>query len=305
MTKIGIIGFGKVGNHIAYDLAIRKLADEIAIIDLFENSQIKSTVEGDIYDILHAVAGETDVNIHLSDYEDIKDSDMIIITAGKARAQNGTESRLDLAKFNTSLIKDIAHKLKSFNGVVITISNPLDVMNYVFWKESGLDRKKVIGSSGELDSARFIHLLSEELKEKPTNVMAYVLGEHGDDQVPIFSRIGLHGKTPNLSPEQKENLRKDLVSASKVVVDNKGATWFAPSHHTANLVEAIVKDSGRLMICSVILQGEYGISDISLGVPVKIGAEGIEHIDIWQLDSQESTALKNASEKLKKFISEV
>ena len=166
-----------------------------------------------------------------------------------------------------------------------------------FIQQQGFSREKVIGSGGQLDSSRLRIVLGHPEKE----VEAYVLGEHGEDQVPILSRVKINGIQQSYSATEKENIRQKIKETAIMVIQKKGATVFAPASNTADMVEAILKDQHKLMICSANLQGEYRLEKISLGVPVILGKNGIEKIEEWNLEEEELSQLQEAGRKLKEM----
>ncbi len=291
--KISIIGTGRLGGLIAFLIADRGLADELVLIDVN-----KSHAEGQALDLRHAFfKSGKDIKISAGNYAAAKGSQIVIITAGKPRTAT-TASRSELMTENAKIIRQIAKELKTHckDAVLITTTNPVDPINYLLWKETGFDRSKVIGFGGLLDSGRLGAILLEELK---TTLSCDVIGEHGENMVPLFSRL----KVP-LSAEQKEKIKKQLLSSAKGVIEKKGATEYGPASHLLRIAEAIVKDKKETLPCSCILEGEYGIKDVSLGAPAIIGKKGIEKIEEWQLDKEETEILKKAGEKVQKEINQ-
>ncbi|VVB61289.1 Malate dehydrogenase [uncultured archaeon] len=286
--KISIIGTGRLGGLIAFLVADRGLADELVLIDVN-----KDHAEGQALDLRHAFlkAGKN-IKISSGDYAAAKGSQIVIVTAGKPRTA-ATSSRSELLAENAKIIRQISKEIKShcFGAVLITTTNPVDPINYILWKETGSDRSKIIGFGGLLDSGRLGAILSEEIK---TTFSYEVMGEHGENMVPLFTRLKVH-----LSGEQKEKIRSRLLGSAKEVIEKKGATEYGPASHILRIVEAITGDKKETLPCSCILEGEYGISDVSLGVPAIIGKEGIEKIEEWRLDSQEAEMLKKAAEKVR------
>jgi malate dehydrogenase len=208
------------------------------------------------------------------------------------------KDRLVLAETNIKIISSIIQEIKKYYpyAVIITITNPMDLINH-FIHRQGFPREKVIGSGGQLDSSRFRIALGFPEQE----VEAYILGEHGEDQVPIFSRVMIEGRKSSFSPEEKLKIKEKIRQAALTVIQKKGATVFAPAAATADMVEAIIKDQKRLLLCSVNLKGEYGLTDVSLGVPVILGRKGIERIEEWELEKEELEQLQEAGRKLKEL----
>lgn len=290
--KISIIGSGRLGGLIAFLIADRGLADEIVLIDVN-----KALAEGQALDLRHAFlkAGKG-VKIRAGNYADTAGSKIVIITAGKPRTA-AMASRAELLLDNARIIKQIAGGIKPYckGAVLITTTNPTDAINYLLWKETGFDRSKVIGFGGLLDSARLKAIISEELDVPVTSVSCEVLGEHGEGMMPLFSRVKINGKGAALSADMKEKIRSRLLGIAKEVIEKKGATEYGPASNLLRIVEAIAKDKKEALLCSCVLQGEYWISDVSLGVPAVIGEGGIERVEEWRLSSEETELLKKAS----------
>lgn len=210
------------------------------------------------------------------------------------------KSRLQLLEVNARIIKDVATRLKGARSdcVFITLTNPLDLINYLAWRTLGRDRRYVIGSSGQLDSARLRAVIAKWLSVPVLDVEAYVIGEHGDRQVPLFGRVRVRGVVKTFSEELQREIRAELRDYALEVVQKKGATVYAPAANTAEMVEAILKDWSKLCCCSLVLQGEYGLSDISIGVPAVLGRGGANIVE-WNLTSEERDALHSGARELR------
>lgn len=295
MAKITVIGTGGVGACIAFELAHRALCRELVLIDIVTN-----LAEGNAMDISHATQA---VQVKAGSYKDMADSDIVIVTAGRPRSPD-MKSRLELASFNAGIIKNIAEEIRQYapKSIVITLTNPVDTMNYMMYRHTGFERSRVIGFSGELDSARFRTIIAPN---KPQDIEAYVMGEHGDSQVPVFSRLRQKEKFLILSKEEKEELIKKCRNSSTEVISRKGATVFAPAHHTISMVEAILWDKMKLMMCSAVLDGEYGQSGLSIGVPCIIGKKGILKVEEWKLPQDEQKMFIDSVLNLKSSIREL
>ncbi|MBU4246483.1 MAG: malate dehydrogenase, partial [Nanoarchaeota archaeon] len=202
---------------------------------------------------------------------------------------------------NAKIIKGIADEIKAHSkgAILITTTNPIDAINYVLWKETGFAREKIIGFGGLLDSSRFKAMVSEELNIPANSIVCEVLGEHGENMTPLFSRMTIDGKSTALSSEQTEKIRIQLLGTAKTVIEKKGATEYGPTSQLLRIVDAIVNNKKEVLLCSCVLQGEYGLSDVSIGAPAVIGARGIEKIEVWQIDSDELERLRRAGEKIK------
>jgi malate dehydrogenase len=296
MTKISLIGAGNLGSFIAYEIASRNLAEEIVLVDI-----LKDLAEGQAMDIQQSLVNQNKTKVISGDYDKIKDSEIVVIIAGKARTPEMND-RLQLASINIKIMNSILKEIKEHapNSTIITVSNPMDILNHYIYQQ-GWAKEKVIGFGGQLDSARFKVTLGYPEQE----IEGYVLGEHGEGQVPIFSKVKIDNELKEFSEEEKQKIKNQSRSCAQEVISKKGATVFAPASNVADMVEAIVKDQKKLMICSTNLTGEYNINDVSLGVPVILGKNGIEEVQVWDLAEDEFAALNKAAEKLKAFYEEI
>ncbi|MCS7096644.1 MAG: malate dehydrogenase [Nitrososphaerota archaeon] len=301
MRKIAVIGVGSLGSCIAYEIANRGLADELVLIDIFKN-----LAEGNAADISQAIAFRSNTSVFAGDYYDAKDAEVVVISAGKPRTPE-MKSRLELLQVNKSIIADVAQNLRKMENepTVITLTNPVDVMNYILWRYSGFPREKVIGSAGMLDSARFRHVLSRKYSVPVLDVEAYVIGEHGDNQAPVFSKVRIKGEEKTFMKSEKTAIIEELKKTALDVISKKGATIYAPADNTVNMIECIVNDEKKLCICSAILDGEYGLRELSIGVPAILGRGGIREILKWQLDEEEKSTFYSGAEAIRKAIESV
>ncbi|MCS7115342.1 MAG: malate dehydrogenase [Candidatus Bathyarchaeota archaeon] len=301
MCKIAVIGVGNLGSCIAYEIANRGLAKQLILIDV-----IRDLAEGNAADIAQAIAFKSNAEVSAGDYSDLKDADVIVVAAGKPRTPE-MKSRLELLQVNRKIIVDVAQNLKAVESepVIITLTNPVDVMNYILWKCSGFSRERVIGSAGMLDSARFRHVLSKKHAVPVLDVEAYVIGEHGDNQVPVFSMAKFRGRKVTFTEKEKAEIIGDLKMSALNVISKKGATIYAPTNNTVNMVESIVKGKGELCVCSAILDGEYGLKDLSIGVPAILGKEGVKEILEWNLSENEKKVFYRGAEEIKKAINSI
>jgi malate dehydrogenase len=296
--KVSVIGVGNLGSCIAYEVANRGLADEIVLIDV-----VRDIADGNAIDIGQAIAFRNNTNVYSGDYYDAEDSHVIVIAAGKPRTPE-IKTRLELLNVNRRIILDVAQKIKSLRGepIIITLTNPVDVMNYFMWKYTGFPRERVIGSAGMLDSARFRQILSRKYGVPVLEVEAYVIGEHGENQVPVFSMVKIRGEPKRFTETEKNEIIDELKRSALAVISKKGATVYAPANNTVNMIEAVLRDEGKLCICSAILNGEYGVRDVSIGVPVKLSGEGIEKIFEWELNEEEKKLFHLGAESVRKAI---
>lgn len=296
MTKVSVVGAaGTVGAATAYSLALRDIVDELVLVDIPDKED--DTV-GQAADVNHGVAYDSNTRTRQGSYADTAGSDVVVITAGIPR-QPG-QSRLDLAGDNAPIMQDIGSSLAAHSDdfVTITTSNPVDLLNRHLYEVDDRPRSKVIGFGGRLDSARFRYVLAERFETGMRNVDATILGEHGDAQVPVFSKVRIDGRDPTFSAAEREEILAELKQSAMDVIERKGATEWGPARGVADMVEAIVRDTGEVLPGSIALDGEYGLNDAALGVPVKLGAGGVQNVVEWDLSEEERAGLDAAAEKL-------
>tara|TARA_B100000963_G_scaffold211226_1_gene184085 strand:- start:229 stop:1185 length:957 start_codon:yes stop_codon:yes gene_type:complete len=290
--KITLIGAGQIGGTLAHLIALKKLADVV----LFDVAS--GIAKGKALDIAQSSPiDKFDINLSGTDnYEDTKNSDVIIITAGVPRKPGMT--RDDLLSVNLKIIKQVADGIKntSPNAFVICITNPLDVMVMALQKYSGLPKNKVVGMAGILDSSRFIYFLSQELKVSVEKIKSFVLGGHGDSMVAMLGSTVVDGKKiDDLVKEGKISKQKldEIVDRTKkggaeiVKYLEKGSAFYAPAASGVEMAESYIKDLKKQLPCAVHLNGEYGAKDIYAGVPVIIGSQGVEKVIELDLSAEE------------------
>lgn len=305
MNKITVIGSGHVGSTIAYTLTIRGLASEIVMIDVNEEKSL-----GEALDIRQGVPFCNPANIYAGSYEDAKDSDIVIITSGMARKAG--QSRLDLAQNNVDVIKSIADNIVPVapEATYVIVSNPVDILTYVFLKHTGLPQERVIGSGTILDTARLRARVAEYYSVNQKNVHAYVLGEHGDSSfvpwsianisnVPIESYGAAVLKGAEY-PEFKRNEVEDYVRKSGAsVIQRKGATFYAVSMSVCHVCECLLSGIDTTLTVSTLLNGEYGIDDVCLSLLNVVGHRGAHNKIMLPLNDEEIVALHNSARVLK------
>jgi len=300
VSKATIIGAGNLGSCISYEVANRGLVDELVLIDVYGE-----LAEGNAEDIKQALAFRNNTEVYAGDYDDAKGSDLIVVTAGKPRTPD-MKSRTELLKVNRAIVEDVASRIKSVEGdfPVMTLTNPVDLMTFLMWKHTSFERNRILGSAGQLDSSRFRVALSRRYGVPVRDIEAYVIGEHGEDQVPVFSKVRSRGKEQRFTRKEREEIKNEIKESALRVISKKGATIFAPANNTADAVESILRDEKRLATCSVILSGEYGLSDLSIGVPVILGRRGAERILEWDLDEDEKEVFYRGAGKIKEMLLE-
>jgi malate dehydrogenase len=303
MKKITVVGAGNVGSTTVQRLAEKQLAEEIVLLDILEG--VPQGKGLDIWECSPLESFDSKI-IGTNDYKDSSDSNVVIITAGLARKPG--MSRDDLLTANTKIVKEVTEKILEFSPqtILIVVSNPLDVMCYVALKVSGFEKNRVIGMADILDTARFRHFIAEALNVSVNDINAMVLGGHGDLMVPLIRYSTVNGiPVSELLPEKKI---ADLVSHTRnggIEIVNylkTGSAYYAPSSATVEMVDAIVKNRKRILPCSAWLEGEYGLSGVFCGVPVKLGSKGIEQIIELKLTFEESAALKKSGDEITAYI---
>ncbi len=296
MAKVSVIGAaGTVGAAAGYNLALRDVADEIVYVDIPEQEDV---AVGQAADTNHGVAYDANTAVRQGDYAATAGSDVVVITAGIPRQPGQT--RLDLAGDNAPIMESIHDSLAEHTDdfVSVTTSNPVDLLNRHLYEVGDRPREHVIGFGGRLDSARFRYVLAERFDTPVRNVEATILGEHGDAQVPVFSKVRVDGADPEFSADEREAILGELQESAMDVIERKGATEWGPATGVAHMVEAILRDTGEVLPGSVVLDGEYGLSGVGVGVPLKLGRDGVEAVVEWDLDSEEQAGLEAAAEKL-------
>jgi malate dehydrogenase len=301
--KITIIGAGNVGATTAQRIVDNELANEVVLVDIVEG--IPQGKGLDMYEATPITGVDVKV-IGTNGYDETANSDIIIITAGVARKPG--MSREDLLNTNFGIVKEATLKSieKSPNAIIIVVTNPLDVMAYTAWKVSGFERHRVIGMAGVLDTARFRTFIAMELNVSVEDVYAFVLGGHGDDMVPLVRYTTVAGiPISELLPKEKidQLVKRTREGGAEIVSYLKtGSAYYAPSAAIVEMVESIVKDKKRILPCSVLLQGEYELNDVFVGVPVKLGKNGVEQIIELKLTEEEKQALHASANRVKKII---
>jgi len=296
MAKVSIVGAaGTVGAAAGYTLALEDVADEVVFVDIPEQEDV--TV-GQAADTNHGIAYDSNTRVRKGEYADTAGSDVVVITAGLPRSPGDT--RLDLAGDNAPIMEDIQSSLAEYNDdfVSVATSNPVDLLNRHLYESGGRPREHVIGFGGRLDSARFRYVLSERFDVPVRNVEAAILGEHGDAQVPVFSKVRVDGRDVGFDEDERAEILADLQESAMNVIERKGATEWGPARGVAHMVTAVLDDTGEVLPGSVVLEGEYGHEGVGLGVPVKLGADGVGEVVEWELSAFERDQLEDAAEKL-------
>ncbi len=296
MAKVSVVGAaGTVGAAAGYTIALEDVVDELVFVDIPEQEDV--TV-GQAADANHGIAYDSNTRVRQGEYADTAGSDVVVITAGLPRSPGDT--RLDLAGDNAPIMEDIQSSLAEYNDdfVSVTTSNPVDLLNRHLYESGDRPREHVVGFGGRLDSARFRYVLSERFDVPVKNVEATILGEHGDAQVPVFSKVRVDGRDVAFDDDEREEILADLQQSAMNVIERKGATEWGPARGVAHTVSAILRDTGEVLPCSVALQGEFGHDDVGFGVPAKLGSNGVEEVVEWDLSEFEREQMQEATDKL-------
>ena len=282
MACLAVVGVGRIGGEVAYLAAAMGIVTEFVLYD-----SAPGLLKAQVLDLRH-MGLATEIT---TDKNAIRNADICIFSAGLPRNPS-VKTRADLLDANSAAVKECADLLKGFNGIVITVTNPMDANNYLLCTRTGIPRERCIGFGGQLDGARF----ALALRSRGITGSSFVLGEHGEHQVPIFSTHSSQIPLP-----VREEILTELRGASMDVITGKGGTVFGPALHIVNLTRMVLTDARERVICSSVLEGEYGISGCSLGVPVRIGRNGIGAIEEWHLDRWEQDKMNEAG----KFVTEL
>lgn len=307
--KIVIIGAGYVGSTTAYTIMLGGLFSEIVIIDINKEKAI-----GDAADISHAVSFVKPVRVTAGDYSECRDADIVIITAGANQAPG--ETRLDLLKRNVDITKNIVENIMKYvpdDIILLTVSNPVDILTYVTYKLSGLPKNRVLGSGTVLDTSRLKYMISRKIGIDARNCHSYVIGEHGDSEVIAWSITNIGGMsmhefcryTGKCNIGDMEKIAADVKNSAYHIIEKKGATYYAIAVAVAKIVECIAGDENSILTVSSVFDGQYGISDVALSVPTKVGGDGIEKILEVPFSRDEMKGLRDSASTLKEMIKEI
>jgi malate dehydrogenase len=297
---IGFVGAGRVGAQAALEVASQGI-DDISLVDI-----VPGLAEGEALDISHKIS-ETGVDVMVSgssDYSNLKGSSVVVITAGLARKPGMT--RMDLLGKNAVIIGSVAKEVAKYapESVIVTVTNPMDVMNYVVLKATGFPKHRVVGMGGVLDLSRFKHVLSLRLGVSRSSITALVIGEHGENMLPL-ARYTSIGGVPLTSLLNEKEVEETIQSTRQVAIDvisKKGATVDAPGNAIARMVRAIAWDRKEVLPASVFLEGQYGVSGLGIGVPLMLGASGVERIFELQLNDTERAQFMKGVDTIREGI---
>ncbi len=307
--KVVIIGAGAVGTTFAYALQINGGADEIVIIDID-----RKRAEGEVLDLSHGLMFTPPVNIKAGDYDDCRDADVVLITAG-AKQKPG-QTRLELVETNVKICNDITKRILEVtrDAILLIVTNPVDILTYSVLKSSGLPKQRVIGSGTVLDSARFRYLLSRHCSVDPHNVHAYVLGEHGDSEVLAWSMTHIAGMHINemcricggaCANSVRDDMGANVRDSAYRIIEAKGATNYAVGLALLRIVGAILRNEKSVLTVSTLLEGEFGIKDVCLGAPAIVNSKGADHVFDAPLSDEDLKALRLSADTLKAVLKQL
>lgn len=306
VNRVVLVGTGFVGSSYAFAMINQGVAEELVLVDLN-----KEKSEGDAMDLNHGMAfAPSQTKIWFGSYADCKDADLVVLCAGAN--QKPGETRLDLVEKNTKIFKSIVEEIMAsgFDGIFLVATNPVDILTYAVWKFSGLPKERVIGSGTILDTARFRFLLGDYFKVDTRNVHAYIIGEHGDTELPVWSHADIGGKPIAKMMKDQERYKHDdleqiftnVRDAAYHIIQRKGATYYGIAMGLVRLTKAILHDENSILTVSAQLNGEYGHHDIYIGVPAIVNRSGIREIVELSLDDEEQKKFDHSVEVLKQAM---
>lgn len=307
--KVAIIGCGFVGSSSAFALMQSGIFSEMVLIDVDRNR-----AEGEALDISHGVPFASPMKIYAGDYSDLGDAAMVVVTAGAA--QKPGETRLDLVNKNVAIFKSIIPQIREsgFSGVLLIVSNPVDVLTYAAVQMSGLPEAKVIGSGTVLDTARLRYMLGEHVDVDPRDVHAYVMGEHGDSElvawssatvagVPLSEFCELHGHYQHREAEAR--IAEDVKNSAYTIIEKKHATYYGVAMAVRRICTAVMRDEDCVLPVSSLMVGEYGLSDLCISMPTIVGRNGVVARVPVSINDDEKKELQKSAEALKAIIEKV
>lgn len=306
LRKAAIIGCGSVGASIAFSLMQKGYFSELVLIDANNDK-----AEGEAMDLSHGLPYTASMEIYAGSYEDVKDCSLIIITAGAN--QKPGETRIDLIDRNVEILKKIVPELsrRGCEGMLLVVSNPVDILTYAAWKLSGFPTSRVMGSGTVLDTARLKYLLGRHLEVDSRSVHAVVIGEHGDSELAVWSGANVSGIDLNHFCELKghynhqkamENIYTEVRDSAYEIIKKKGATYYGIAMAVARIAGSVIRDERSILPVSVYMDGEYGLKDLYISIPSIVGRNGVESVLEIPLSDDELCKLKSSGEQLKEVI---
>ncbi|MFG6121068.1 MULTISPECIES: L-lactate dehydrogenase [Thalassobacillus] len=307
VNRVALIGTGFVGSSYAFALLNQGVADELVMIDLNKDKS-----EGDAMDLNHGVPfAPGSKKIWFGDYQDCKDADLVVITAGAN--QKPGETRLDLVEKNSNIFKEIVTAVMNsgFDGIFLVATNPVDILTYMTWKFSGLPSHRVIGSGTILDTARLRYLLSDYFDVDARNIHAYIMGEHGDSELPVWSHANvggrsvfdrIHDRPDQYKVEDLDDIFVNVRDAAYHIIQRKGATYYGIAMGLVRLTKAILHNENSILTVSAYLEGEYEEEDLYIGVPAIVNRTGIREVLHLNLDNEEKEKFKKSADVLRETM---
>jgi len=301
--KVGVIGTGFVGSSFAYALMIRGLASELVLVDAN-----REKAEGEVMDFSHGLSFTRPMKITAGSYDDLAGCQVVVLTAGAG--QKPGESRLDLFSRNAAIFRSIVPEIVKHNpdGILLIATNPVDILTFTALKQSGLDPRRVVGSGTILDTSRFRFLLGQYYEVDSRSVHAYIVGEHGDSEIPLWSLANIGGvRLQEFAPLMNKNYNQadmdalflEVRDAAYEIIRRKGATYYAIGLGLVSIVEAILGNHRRVLSVSTLMTGHYGVKDICLSLPCVVGAKGVEDILTLNLSPEEEEGFRISGTTLK------
>lgn len=309
VRKAAVIGCGFVGASIAFSLMQRGLYSELVLIDVN-----REKAQGEAMDLSHGLPYTASMRIYAGGYDDVVDCSMVILTAGAN--QKPGETRLDLIEKNVAVLKNIIPELtrRNFGGILMVVSNPVDVLTYAAWKLSGLPARRVIGSGTVLDTARLKYLLGQHLGVDSRNVHAAIIGEHGDSELAVWSSANISSidldqfcRLRNYFDNQQilDRIYHEVRDSAYEIIQRKGATYYGIAMAVARIAECVVKNEHAMLPISVLLEGQYGLEGLCLSIPSIVGYDGVETVLEIPLAASEQQALLDSAKQIKEVIRKI
>ena len=301
--KVGVVGAGLVGCSFAYAMIVREIPSEIVLIDARADKAV-----GEMMDFNHGLSFAKPMQITAGTYADLKGAEVVVVSAGAG--QRPGESRLDLLARNAELFRTIVPEIvrNNPNGIIVIATNPVDILTYISAREAGIPSSRVIGSGTILDTARFRYLLGQHYRVDPRSVHAYIVGEHGDSEIPLWSLANIGGvRLREFAPLQNriydqaelERIFVGVRDAAYEIIRRKGATYYAIGLGLLSIVEAILGNHRTVLCVSTLMTGQYDVKDICLSLPCVVGSNGIEEVLTVNMSSEEITGFRASAEKLR------
>jgi L-lactate dehydrogenase len=309
-SKVVVVGTGFVGMSYAYAMVNQGAVEELVLIDIDHRK-----AEGEAMDLNHGLAfAPRKMTIRAGDYSECKDAGLVVITAGVNQKEG--ETRIQLLNRNAQIIKSVVHNImqSGFNGILLIASNPVDMLAYVAWKESGLDKSRVIGSGTSLDTARLRYEISRYVKIDPRNVHAYILGEHGDSEFVVWSNANIAAKPimdvidtmDEINFSDLDNIYKNVRNAAYEIINRKKATYYGIGMALVRITVAIFNNENRIIPISVLNDGIYDVEkDVYIGLPAVLNRQGVDHVVHFSLSDEEKQKLRKSANILRNNLSDI